>query len=168
MTAGIGKGLLFLACLWLGLERSRRRKKRTACLRAFRQAVADLGRDMGFSLEPLDRLVERLSGQGGAVASFFAACEAEFARSGRESWAEAWDRALAQSRLPLQETDRVLLARVGEILGRWDGETQQRALGECLARLDERIFDGAQEEQRLFRVDMALGVTAGLFCVLLL
>ena len=68
----------------------------------------------------------------------------------------------------MAESDLLLLVRAGEILGRWDGESQQKALSELLARLDETIFDGREEEKRLFRVDLALGAAAGLFCVLLL
>ena len=68
----------------------------------------------------------------------------------------------------LRETDLPLLAQTGEILGRWDGETQQKALADLLSRLDETVFDGAEEAKRLSRADLALGLTAGLFCVLLL
>ena len=168
MTAILGKTLLFLACLWLGLDRARRRKERTACLRAFRQAIADLGREMTFSLSSVDELLAQTKQGNGPASEFFAACRRRFRESGGESWADSWKQALEEVRLPVRETDAALLARGGEILGRWDGETQQKALGEFLSRLDETIFDGAEEAKRLFRVDLALGVTAGLFCVLLL
>ena len=168
MTAILGKTLLFFACLWLGWDRARRRKTRVACLRDFRKTVADLGRELAFSLEPLDRLIDRAAQGTGPAAPFFAVCRDCFEASGCESWAESWRQALEWASLPVQETDLPLLAQAGEILGRWDGETQQKALGELLSRLDETIFDGAEEAKRLFRVDLALGATAGLFCVLLL
>ena len=168
MTALLGKTLLFFACCWLGWDRARRRKVRLAWLRDFRQSVADLGRELAFSLEPLDRLMERAAQGKGPAASFFKSCREYYEQNGGESWAESWRKAMEDISLPLWETDFSLLAQVGEILGRWDGETQQKALGDLLSRLDETILDGAEESKQLYRVDLALGITAGLFCILLL
>ena len=168
MTAVMGKALLFLACFWLGFDRARRRKTRIACLRAFRRAIADLGRELTFSLSPVDELLADAEQGSGPVSEFFAACRRRFRETGGECWAESWKCALSGAVLPVQETDRALLARAGDVLGRWDGETQQNAPSEFLSRLDEVIFEGAEEERRLFRVDLTLGVTAGLFLVLLL
>lgn len=168
MTALMGKTLLFFACLWIGWDRARRRKVRIAWLRDFRRALADLGRELTFSLEPLDRLMERAAQGNGPAAPYFDYSRDCFKTSGGESWAESWKEALEKDPLPLRETDQPLLSQVGEILGRWDGETQEKALADLLSRLDETIFDGAEEAKRLFRVDLTLGITAGLFCVLLL
>ena len=168
MTAMLGKSLLFFACCWLGWDRARRRKVRVVWLRNFRRAVADLGRELAFSLEPLDRLMERAAQGKGPAASFFKSCREWYERTGGESWAVSWQDAVENLSLPLRETDLALLAQTGEILGRWDGETQRKALGDLLSRLDETIFDGAEESKRLYRVDLTLGITAGLFCVLLL
>ena len=168
MTGLLGKALLFFACCWLGWDRAGRRKVRLAWLRDFRRTVADLGREMAFSLEPMDRLMERAAQGNGSSADFFGRCRDRFQKTGAESWAESWRDAVKNASLPLREKDLPLLARAGEILGRWDGETQQKALGDLLSRLDETIFDGAEESERLYRVDLALGITAGLFCILLL
>ena len=168
MTVLLGKTLLFFACFWLGWDRARRRKVRLAWLREFRRVVADLGRELAFSLEPLDRLMERAAQGNGPSASFFKCCQECYEQNGGESWAESWRDAMEKASLPIQEADCHVMSQAGEILGRWDGETQQKALGDLLSRLDESIFDGAEEAKRLFRVDLALGITAGLFCVLLL
>ena len=168
MTALLGKTLLFFACSWIGWDRARRRKVRVAWLRSFRRSVADLGRELAFSLAPLDRLMERAARGNGPSASFFRSCRECYEQNGGESWAASWRDAVENASLPLRETDLPLLAQAGEILGRWDGETQQKALGDLLSRLDETIFDGAEESERLYRVDLALGITAGLFCILLL
>ena len=168
MTALLGKSLLFFACCWLGWDRTRRRKVRLAWLRDFRKAMADLGRELAFSLEPLDSLMDRAAQGNGPAASFFKSCREWYERTGGESWAVSWQDAVENVSLSLRETDLALLAQTGEILGRWDGETQRKALGDLLSRLDETIFDGAEESKRLYRVDLTLGITAGLFCVLLL
>ena len=168
MTAVLGKTLLFFACLWIGWDRTRKRKVRITWARDFRRALADLGRELAFSLEPLDRLMERAAQGNSSSASFFKNCLECYERNGGESWAESWRDAMENASLPLRETDLPILAQAGEVLGRWDGETQQKAIGDLLSRLDEMIFNGSEEAKRLFRVDLALGITAGLFCVLLL
>ena len=70
--------------------------------------------------------------------------------------------------LPLKEEDRRILSEAGQILGRYDGEDQRRALAGLLVRLEDQAQEARDEEKRLFRVYTALGVTAGLFCVILL
>ena len=56
----------------------------------------------------------------------------------------------------------------GEVLGRYDGDSQRQALEGLLARLEDGLREANLEEQRLFRVYAALGVTGGLFACILL
>ena len=57
---------------------------------------------------------------------------------------------------------------MGDVLGRYDGESQRRALEGLGEALDGCLDQSRQEEKRLFRVYVALGVTGGLFCLILL
>lgn len=168
MTAILGKILLFCGCTYLGLDHALQRKRRTACLQAFRQALASIGRELTFSLRPVSDLLARAAQQDGPVGAFFAACGQHFITSGGESWSDSWTAALETVPLPLQDADRRLLTQAGDILGRYDGENQRQALETLLSQLSAAAGDAAEEEKRLFRVDLALGVTAGLFCVILL
>ena len=104
----------------------------------------------------------------GAVAAFFRACREAFAAGGRESWADSWAAALASADLPLTGEDRRLLREAGDVLGRYDGESQRAALEALLARLEDQGTQARAEARRLFRVYLALGVAAGLFCLILL
>ena len=63
---------------------------------------------------------------------------------------------------------RQILRETGEVLGRYDGERQSQALEGLLARLEENLNQARADEDRLFRVYLALGITAGLFGCLLL
>ena len=85
MTEVLGKFLLLFACFWLGCDRAKRRKVRLAWLRDFRRTAADLGRELAFSLEPLDRLMERAAQGNGPSASFFKSCRERYERNGGES-----------------------------------------------------------------------------------
>ena len=96
------------------------------------------------------------------------ACRRCFLAAGGESWAESWETVLREADLPLSDEDRGLLAEFGQVLGRYDGESQQRALQALLDRLGEQVETARQTARRLVRVDVTLGVTAGLFCLILL
>ena len=130
---------------------------------------AALARELAFSLRPLDQLMAGAQeGSQGPVADFFQACRQAFAAGGRESWADSWAAALEATNLPLTPEDRRLLREAGDVLGRYDGESQRAALEALLARLEDQGAQAQAEAHRLFRVYLALGVAAGLFCLILL
>ena len=169
MTAALGKLLLFLGCTALGLGRGFGLKRRTACLFELRRALEALGRELSFSLRPLGGLLDQAQRESrGEASQLFAACREAFAHSGGESWAESWRTGLETVALPLKEEDRRILSEEGQLVGRYDGEDQRRALAGLLVRLEDQAQEARDEEKRLFRVYTALGVTAGLFCVILL
>lgn len=166
-TLWLGKLLLLGGCSALGYLRGQERRRRVACLADLRRATGALARELTFSLRPLPELAAAVQGRGPA-GPFFALCRREFLRSGGESWADCWQKALDTADLPLREADAQILREMGEVLGRYDGESQRRSLEGLLARLEEALFDAREEARRLVRVDLALGVTAGLFACILL
>ena len=171
MTAALaGKALLFLGCTALGVLRGQGLRQRAACLQAFRRVLAALARELAFSLRPLGQLMAGAQeGSQGPVADFFQACRQAFTAGGRESWADSWATALEATPLPLTPEDR---AACCERQGTCWAVTTGRASGPPW-RLSWPAWrsQGAQaqaEAHRLFRVYLALGVTAGLFCLILL
>lgn len=167
MTTLTGKGLLFGGCVALGILTGLGRLRRVACLEEFRRILSSLARELTFSLRPLPELAEDVAGSGPA-GDCLRACRRCFLASGGESWAESWETVLRETDLPLSDEDRGLLAEFGQVLGRYDGESQQRALQALLDRLGEQVETARQTARRLVRVDVTLGVTAGLFCLILL
>ena len=164
MTTLAGKGLLFGGCVALGILTGLGRLRRVACLEEFRRILSSLARELTFSLRPLPELAEDVAGSGPA-GECLRACRRCFLASGGESWAESWETVLRETDLPLSDEDRGLLAEFGQVLGRYDGESQQRALQALLDRLGEQV-ETARQTARW--VDVTLGVTAGLFCLILL
>jgi stage III sporulation protein AB len=137
-------------------------QERTACLDQFRRCLSRLLRELTFALRPLPDLVADLRA-GGPVGDFFAACR----ESEEETWADRWQTALDSVVLPLGEEDRQILRETEEVLGRYDGESQRQALEALLGRLEENLAQAKADQDRLFRVYLALGITAGLFGCLL-
>ena len=107
-------------------------------------------------------------GTQGPTAAFFRTCRRRFAEGGQESWAESWTAALEQVALPLEEADLRLLQEAGDVLGRYDGESQRQALEGLLRGLEGQAAEAAETARRLCRVYLALGLAAGLFCLILL
>ncbi len=169
MTTLLGKTLLFAGCTAFGLLRGLRLRQRKACLQAFRRTLAGLARELAFSLRPMDALMAGAEASStGTTATFFRTCRQVFHSSGQESWAESWSAALKAVPLPLEPEDLHLLQEAGDVLGRYDGESQRQALEGLLCRLEEQTEIARETAQRLFRVYLALGITAGLFCWILL
>ena len=169
MTALIGKGLLFAGCTALGVGQGLSLRSRRLCLQEFRRALEGITRDLTFSLPPLSSLLSQAEREsGGPVKPFLHAVREEYARTGGESWSESWQAALTSSDLPLQREDLSLLREVGQILGRYDGESQRTALAGLLSRLSDSADRAREEEHRLFRVYTVTGIAAGLFLLLLL
>lgn len=169
MTVLLGKLLLLAGCAMLGVGKALTLRRRTACLSELRGAIELLERELAFSLPAVSELLACLEkGARGVLGSFFSACGEEFRASGEESLADSWDQALEEAVLPLTGEDLAMLRETGRVLGRYDGDSQRRALAEIRARVNEAVLRAREEEQRLFRVYVALGVTAGAFCAILL
>ena len=169
MTALIGKCLLFAGCTALGVGQGLSLRSSRLCLQEFRAAIEGISRELTFSLPPLSALLSQAEREsGGTVTPFFHAVREEFARTGGESWSEGWQAALTSSDLPLQKEELSLLREVGQILGRYDSESQRTALAGLLSRLSDAADRAGEEERRLFRVYTVTGISAGLFLLLLL
>ena len=61
-----------------------------------------------------------------------------------------------------------MLEQLGSVLGRYDGESQCRAIEEEVSRLGRQIVQAREDRRRLGRVYGVLGMTAGLFLAVLL
>ncbi len=163
----LGKLLLLTGSTALGLLRGEELKKRAACLADFCRALGALSRELAFSLRPLPELVAGVQGEGPAGV-FFALCRRYFCDSGGESWTDSWQRALQDSPLPLKGEDIRILREAGEVLGRYDGDSQRQAMEGLVTRLEENLAEARAEARRLFRVYVTLGAAVGLFACILL
>ena len=169
MITMIGKGLLFTGCTALGIGQGLSLRRRRTCLQEFRRAIEGISRELTFSLPPLSALLSQAERESsGTVKPFFHTVREEFARTGGESWSESWQAALTSSDLPLRQEDIALLREAGQILGRYDSESQRAALTSLLSRLSDAADRARDEERRLFRVYTVTGIAAGLFLLLLL
>ena len=85
---------------------------------------------------------------------------------GERSFDEIWDKALAGTDPWQEETVQNELRKLGSVLGRFDLETQLRALDACILLLRqqwERERNAYPEERRVW-----IGLTAGLSALLVI
>lgn len=169
MVRLLGAAVLAAIAAWAGLVARRRLFDRVAMLRALSAALARLERELSFHLAPLPRLFEALAVQAGApVSGFFAHCAQGMGNLGTVPLSALWESGLDSNLATLTQEERQTMHELGAVLGRYDGERQRQALREAAERLDEHITAAVEQRDRLGRVYSALGITGGLFLLILI
>ena len=60
------------------------------------------------------------------------------------------------------------LEQLGQVLGRYDGDSQRQALAGAVERLEQQRLQAQAQRQRLGRVYGTLGIAAGALLIILL
>ena len=169
MLRFLGAVLLMGGASAIGFSAAAHLRARVACLRAFTGAVEYLEREMAFRLTPIPLLFDMLARSASApAAGFFARCSRELERIGEKPLNLLWREALEKSSLPIEDDEEQVLAELGDVLGRYDGDAQREAFALAHARLDRMLERAEEERDRLEKVYGALGLSAGAFLLLLL
>lgn len=169
MTRLLGAVLVVAGCAALGLRAAARLEGRVRDLGELAAGLDALQRELGWRLSPLPDALETAGGAlRGPAAQFFAQCAQRARAPDTQAFQSVWRAELDAAPLRLKPEDRALLARLGCVLGRYDGDSQRRALEETAAGLRALQGEAAGERSRLGRVYGVLGVTAGLFAAILL
>ena len=165
----IGKCLVLGGMTVMGLWHAAGLRSRVSCLGAFVGAVERAQRELAFSLPPVEELLGRMGeGLRDPAGKWFQDCCAFFQQRKEECLGEIWSRHLRVGTLPLKEEDLTLLDGLGGLLGRFDGESQEKALGQIHVRLEEQLAVARADAERLGKVYGTLGLTMGLFFIILL
>ena len=169
MIRMLGAVLLIAGCGGLGLGAVGRLDGRVRDLRELAAGLDAMERELGWRLAPLPEALEA-AGQaaGGGAARFFTRCAQAARHTDGRAFQELWRDSLEAAPLRLAEGDRALLRRLGPVLGRYDGDSQRRALEEASAELRALREGAAEDRRRLGRVYTVLGVAGGLLLVILL
>lgn len=165
----LGAVLLTAGSAALGFGAVGRLDGRVRDLRGLLAGVETLQRELGWRLADLSEGLELAAGEaGGRPARFFRLCAEGARRLDGRTFQQVWREGLEECRFRLDAGDREVLEQLGSVLGRYDGDSQRQALESAAARLERRQVQAAEERRRLGRVYGVLGMTAGLFLVILL
>ena len=169
MTHFIGAALLTAGCGAVGLGAVSRLDGRVRDLRELAAGLDALQRELGWRLTPLPAALAAAAGEAhGRAAAFFERCAQGTEKLDGRSFQQVWREGLEICPLQLEREDRELLEQLGPVLGRYDGDSQRRAIEDVLTRLERQIAQASENRRRLGRVYGVLGITAGLFLTILL
>ena len=165
----VGAALIVAGCGALGLCGVRRLDGRVRDLGELAAGLDALQRELGWRLAPLPQALEAAAGAArGPAEQFFAQCARRAGEADGVPFQQVWQDGLDAAPLRLAAGDRALLARLGPVLGRYDGGSQRLALEDGAAGLRTLQGEAADDRRRLGRVYGVLGVTAGLFLAIVL
>jgi len=169
MIRMVGAVLLTGGAAALGFGAVRRLERRVQELNQLWVGLSMIRRELGWQLTPLPELLRRAAGETkGAVSDFFRLCAVGAGRLNGRPFRQIWQQGLECVNLRLEEDDLEALEQLGGVLGRYDEEHQQKALEQALSRLEEQRRQAVDHRARLGRVYGMLGLTSGLFLVILL
>ena len=101
------------------------------------------------------------------AAGFFQRCAEGCARLDQVPFGESWRQAVDELEL-LSLDSRAALLPLGEVLGRYEADSQRQALEHARQALEREEQRAQEERRRLGRVYQALGLSGGAFLVILL
>lgn len=164
-------GVLLLAGggLSLGLGAVEERFRRAAALGSWRTALALFSAELAFRLPPMGELLETVAhrAQEPAGTALLTAAQG-LEKLGERPFETIWGEALQTCVPPLAPEDIDLLTPLGTVLGRYDGESQRRAVEEVGAALEARESQVRAELRQGGKAWAAAGLSLGLFAAILL
>lgn len=165
----MGAVLVIAGCGALGLAGVASLDGRVRDLGELAAGLDALQRELGWRLAPLPQALEMAARAAhGPAAQFFSRCARESGQSDGQNFQQVWRDSLNGTPLRLAVGDKVLMERLGPVLGRYDGDSQRVALEDAAAGLRSLQGEASDDRRRLGRVYGMLGVTAGLFLAILL
>lgn len=165
----VGAALLSGGSVLLGFCAVRHMDRRVGDLGWLVTGLETMIRELDYRLAPLPELLDRAAGETeGSAALFFRLCARGAEHLNGRSFRTVWCQAAEAAQLRLEQPDLALLEQLGGVLGRYDGDSQCKALRASAQRLEEQRRQAAEQRGRLGRVYGILSLTAGAFLVILL
>lgn len=165
----VGAALLAAGSVALGLGAVAHLEGRVRDLRGLLAGLEAMHRALDSRLAPLDEMLSSAAeSTQGRPRDLFRFCAEQLDGGAPRRFGVLWDVALEELPLRLECSDLEVLRTLGSVLGRYDGDSQTRALAQCASRLEVQLEEAAEQRQRLGKVYGTMGVSAGLFLVILL
>lgn len=165
----MGAALVIAGCAAASFGAVCRLDGRVKDLEELTAGLAALQRELCWRLTPLpEAMKEAAEETHGRAAALFDWCARESGRLDGRTFQQVWQDGLERCPLVLNEEDRAALERLGSVLGRYDADGQRQAIDGAVGSLNHRKTQAAEDRNRLGRVYGVLGLTAGLFLVILL
>lgn len=164
----LGAVLVAAGSGWLGLSAASGLTSRLRAVQAMIAGLELLERELWEHGTALPELMAALAQRcSPPAADFFKQCAQGCARLDRVPFGESWRQAVNGLEL-LSPEGRAALLPLGEVLGRYEADSQRQALEHARQALEREELRAQEERRRLGRVYQTLGLSGGAFLVILL
>lgn len=164
----VGAVLVAAGSGWLGLSAASGLTRRLRAVQAMISGLELLERELWERGAALPELMAALAQRcSQPAAGFFQACAQGCAKLDQVPFGESWRQAVDGLEL-LSPEARAALLPLGEVLGRYEADSQRQALEHARQALEREELRAEEERRRLGRVYQALGLSGGAFLVILL
>lgn len=168
MLKGVGAACVLVGAVAVGVQCVRKRQLEQAQLRQFFMACYGMERELRCRSPDLAELLGQASRQtGGLVRQFFQACQAALCQLDARAFDEIWAEQLAKTSFQLNPNAREAVRTIGTVLGRYDTETQCRALQYAGETLEAMWKTGETTLRKRNQLSMTLSVAGGLLVLVL-
>ena len=160
MPSIFGITLVIIGCGGFGIAAMFRLDNRVRLLTDFSMIAGRLECEIGFRLTPLPELPERLP----TLKPFWDAMD--YKPYGEETFGDAWNR--AAQKLDLSAIDRALVCEMGDILGRYDADSQAKSMDTLRRQLEISLASAREKRAAHGRLYATAGLLGGLILAVLL
>ena len=156
----IGAVLLVTACSMLGFAAALKKERRVHSLEAMIKFLELYSVELNCSMSGTDELIRRTAAMTGAPGFIEAYTELT---DGGVSLPEAWKRSVqeAKVRMGLERGDVGVIAELGDVIGRYDAQSQTLAIASRTAQLRGALEEARRSREQKAPVYRTLGVLAG-------
>lgn len=166
MLKFIGSLLILLATFQLGVSQSRKLHLRVQCLEQLEGLLTQFLGEVQFGLRPLPQIFERLGNQAGGE-GFALTAQEMMLRDGRSA-KQCFCDSIKKCYPLLNQEDKETLLALGDGLGACDNHTQCRLIESVIRQLEGRQKTAREFALKNGKLYQGLGLTGGLFLILLL
>ena len=166
----LGALLMLAGSACWGFSGVLRLNRRAKALAALTGAVGVIKSEVCDRLSPVPEVLVTLINRADRPAdAFFRRVYKKLPKLGKNTFPELWRQAAEESpELCLKETEMTALYALGNALGRYGADEQGRELDYIARRFEGFLTDAEAERKRDAGMHAALGVAAGVFCVIIL
>lgn len=168
MVKVMGSALILAAALGAGLSGRNWYVRRRRVLSELVHALGRMEAELSGSETETEELLKKLGEAGGETGPLFRACAQGIAHLEDRSLSDLWYEELKAADLPLREEELETAARLGHILGRYDGLLQAKLMAGLRQELEGYLALAGEQCGREGKLVLTLSCSAGLLAVLLL
>ena len=165
----IGFILIVFSSMVFGLNYTEAKKNRLEELVSFSFMLELIVAELNTSLPTLPELIKKLEAKlDNKALSFVKVLSLNLAMLGEKDFNSIWCNSLSCCDMDLTEQEYDSISSLGSILGKYDVETQEKALNECLVQFRASEHKLKEELPQLKRLSLGVSMSAGAILAIML